>query len=68
MEDAMTLWIASFPGAKSDQVLVILKAREPARIMIATGSEQHWFLQLAQRWINQYNFCSLPPPLTWSTA
>ncbi len=45
-----------FRGAKPDQVVVILKAREPARIMIATGSEQHWFLQLAQRWINQYNF------------
>jgi hypothetical protein len=45
-----------FRGTKPDQVVVILKAREPARIMIATGSEQHWFLQLAQRWINQYNF------------
>jgi len=45
-----------FREAKPDQVVVILKAREPARIMIATGSEQHWFLQLAQRWINQYNF------------
>jgi hypothetical protein len=45
-----------FRGAKPDQVVVILKAREPARIMIATGSEQHWFLQLVQRWINQYNF------------
>ena len=45
-----------FRGAKSDQVIVILKAREPARIMIATGSEQNWFLQLAQRWIIQYNF------------
>jgi len=45
-----------FRGAKSDQVILILKAREPARIMIATGSEQNWFLQLAQRWIIQYNF------------
>ena len=45
-----------FRGAKPDQLVVILKAREPARIMIATGSEQHWYLQLAQRWIVQYNF------------
>ena len=45
-----------FRGAKPDQIVVILKAREPARIMIAIGSEQHWFLQLAQRWIVQYNF------------
>jgi hypothetical protein len=45
-----------FRGAKADEVVVILKAREPARIMIAIGSEEHWHLQLAQRWIGQYNF------------
>src|SRR6202023_2808842 len=45
-----------FKGAKTDQVVVILKAREPARIMIAIGSEDRWHLQLAQRWIVQYNF------------
>jgi len=45
-----------FRGAKPNQIVVILKAREPARIMIATGSEQHWFLQLVQRWIIQYSF------------
>jgi hypothetical protein len=32
-------------------VVVILKAREPARIMIAIGSENRWHLQLAQRWV-----------------
>jgi hypothetical protein len=37
-------------------VVVILKAREPARIMIAIGSEDRWHLQLAQRWILQCNF------------
>jgi len=45
-----------FRGAKADEVVVILKAREPARIMIAIGSEERWHLQLAQRWIIQYNF------------
>jgi len=45
-----------FRGAKADQVVVILKAREPARIMIAIGSEERWHLELAQRWIIQYNF------------
>ena len=45
-----------FKQAKTDQVVVILKAREPARIMIAIGSEDRWHLQLAQRWIVQYNF------------
>ena len=45
-----------FKQAKTDQVVVILKAREPARIMIAIGSEDRWHLQLAQRWITQYNF------------
>jgi hypothetical protein len=37
-------------------VVVILKAREPARTMIAIGKDDHWHLQLVQRWIIQYNF------------
>jgi len=45
-----------FKQAKTDEVVVILKARELARIMIAIGSEDRWHLQLAQRWIVQYNF------------
>jgi hypothetical protein len=45
-----------FKHAKKDEVVVILKAREPARIMIAIGAEDRWHLQLAQRWIVQYNF------------
>lgn len=45
-----------FRAAKADQVVVILKAREPARIMIAIGSQERWHLELAQRWIIQYNF------------
>jgi hypothetical protein len=35
---------------------VILKGREPARIMMAIGSEDRWHPQLARRWIVQYNF------------
>jgi len=36
---------------------VILKAREPARIMIAIGNklDNRWHLQIAQRWVQQYN-------------
>jgi hypothetical protein len=45
-----------FRHAKADEVVVILKAREPARIMIAIGKDDHWHLQLVQRWIIQYNF------------
>lgn len=47
-----------FHKAKPDQVVAILKAREPARIMTAVGSakENRWHLQMAQRWVNQYNF------------
>ena len=45
-----------FKGAKADQVVVILKAREPARIMTAIGTEDRWHLQFAQRWVVQYNF------------
>ena len=47
-----------FKRAKPDQVAVILKAREPARIMIAIGNKQdnRWHLQIVQRWVQQYNF------------
>ena len=46
-----------FKRAKSDQVVVILKAREPARIMTAIGDKKlnRWHLQIADRWIVQYN-------------
>jgi len=47
-----------FRHAKPDQVVVILKAREPARRLIAIGkkAENRWPLQFAQRWVDQYNF------------
>ena len=45
-----------FKQAQEDQVVVIVKAREPARIMTAIGADDRWHLQLAQRWVNQYNF------------
>jgi hypothetical protein len=47
-----------FEGAKPDSVVVILKAREPARVMIAIGDKvaNRWHLQIAKRWVVQYNF------------
>jgi hypothetical protein len=47
-----------FERAKPDAVAVILKAREPARIMIAIGDKvaNRWHLQIANRWVVQYNF------------
>jgi hypothetical protein len=47
-----------FKNAKPDQVVAILKGREPARIMTAIGTptENRWHLQMAQRWVIQYNF------------
>ena len=47
-----------FERAKPDQVVAILKAREPARIMTAIGDKvaNRWHLQFAQRWVVQYNF------------
>jgi hypothetical protein len=47
-----------FERAKPDAVVVILKAREPARIMTAIGDKvaNRWHLQFAQRWVIQYNF------------
>ena len=47
-----------FSRAKPDEVVVILKAREPARIMtaIGDGKTNRWHLQIANRWVVQYNF------------
>lgn len=45
-------------GCPSDRVAVILKAREPARILLAIGGEKNDspHLELKQRWVHQYNF------------
>ncbi len=47
-----------FRKAKPNQIVAIVKGREPARIMIAIGNkkENRWHLQIAQRWVVQYNF------------
>ncbi|MBZ5725448.1 MAG: hypothetical protein LAP87_10655 [Acidobacteriia bacterium] len=47
-----------FRKAKPNQVVAIVKGREPARIMIAIGNKKdnRWHLQIAQRWVVQYNF------------
>ena len=47
-----------FNRAGPDEVVVILKAREPARIMTAIGDNKsnRWHLQIANRWVVQYNF------------
>src|ERR1700692_1481841 len=47
-----------FERARPDAVVVILKAREPARIMTAIGDKvaNRWHLQFAHRWVVQYNF------------
>jgi hypothetical protein len=47
-----------FKATKPDHIAVILKAREPARIMTAIGDKKanRWHLQIADRWIVQYNF------------
>ena len=46
-----------FKRAKPDTIIVVLKALEPARIMIAIGDKtaDRWHLELAQRWGVQYN-------------
>ncbi len=44
--------------AEPDRVAVILKAREPARILVAIGGEKNDspHLEYKQRWVNQFNF------------
>jgi hypothetical protein len=46
-----------FKRAKPHQIVGILKAREPARILIAKGNTRgdRGHLEIAQRWVNQYN-------------
>ena len=47
-----------FERAKPNSIVVIIKGREPARIMIAIGDKvaNRWHLQIAKRWVVQYNF------------
>jgi hypothetical protein len=45
-----------FRRAQPDQIVVILKARETARILTSVGSANRWHLELKQRWVEQYNF------------
>lgn len=47
-----------FKRAKPDEVVCILKAREPARILTAIGTKKdnRWHLELKQRGVHQYNF------------
>jgi hypothetical protein len=52
-----------YPHAQPNQVVAILKAREPARILIAIGDKGNDspHLEYKQRWVNQYNFYVLDP-------
>jgi hypothetical protein len=45
-----------FRRAQPDQIVVILKAREPARILVAIGKDDRWHLEYKRRWVIQYNF------------
>ena len=47
-----------FRKAKPNQVVAIIKGREPARITIAIGNKKdnRWHLQIAPRWVVQYSF------------
>jgi hypothetical protein len=45
-----------FRHAQPDQVVVIIKAREPAGIMTAIGAGKKWHLETKYRWVKQYNF------------
>src|SRR5216684_1473174 len=45
-----------FEKAQPDQVVVIIKSREPAGIMTAIGAGEKWHLETKYRWVKQYNF------------
>jgi hypothetical protein len=45
-----------FRSAQPDQIVAIIKAREPATIMTAIGKDARWHLERKRRWVEQYNF------------
>ncbi len=47
-----------FRRALPEQIVAIIRAREPARILIAKGKKENnrYHLELAFRWVDQYNF------------
>ena len=45
-----------FRRAEPDQIVVILKGREPARYLVAIGKDDRWHLEYKRRWPDQYNF------------
>jgi hypothetical protein len=47
-----------FQNAKPNQIVAIVKAREPARILVAIGDKDNDspHLEYKQRWVNQFNF------------
>jgi hypothetical protein len=47
-----------FRGAQPDQIVAILKAREPARILVSIGKRatEQGHLEYKKRWVDQYNF------------
>lgn len=45
-----------FPRAEPDQIVVILKAREPARLLVAIGKDDRWHLEYKRPWPVQYSF------------
>jgi len=45
-----------FRKAQADQVVVIIKAREPAGYMTAIGAGKKWHLETKYHWVDQYNF------------
>jgi hypothetical protein len=47
-----------FRRALPEQVVAIIKAREPARILISIGKKEtnRYHLEFKQRWVNQFNF------------
>ena len=47
-----------FKRAKPNEIVAIVRAREPGRILVANGNKKddRWHLQITQRWVNHYNF------------
>lgn len=44
-----------FKHAQPDQIVAIIKAREPARILVSIGSKDRYHLKFKYRWVDQYN-------------
>lgn len=44
-----------FRQAQPEDIVAIIKAREPSRILVSIGADDRWHLEYSRRWVIHYN-------------